>query len=415
MCHLEFQVIVVMQRNRYFLLSLLFAFIFLIMACVGGGQEKPSTVKVPPSPTIDPVEEPTSAPEPEPEPAPEPPKSEGEADDDEDLVQPDRPTTPVSEVTKIDKPTPVPPVDTELKGVTDNRGVLLYNIPDSMKVNKKETVDVRISRSLRMENMKRLKNRLPADAQPKLDTIITGEIMDVQLSEYDTTSRKFRITPLLVGEQILDTNDVAAWSWSVTPLVAGKHYLFVRVGIKQYSEKFNKEGYRYIPVWEKAIEVESNGNITAAKHPDDIPESYSGTDKPFNRLIGDDPASGPKSNNLIWWIAGLIAAVGLGLIFWLRKSKKPVFIKPPPIPKEKLDAVDELIKKDKLETALDVLETLVVVVRDKEHNQLIAYQAELKSFEQKYKSGEIKFEDYSVVRARIRRALIEMNDRLEEG
>ena len=371
----------------------------------------PATTVPPPAP--DPETE-AVLPPPEPEPVPAPVRP--EKSDTEDVIQANKPSPDAPEV--VVKPhNSLDPGSTEVKGTLDREGSFLETIPDSMQVNKRETVEVRISRSLSEKSMKRLKSRLPSSAEPQIDTIITGEIMDVQLSEYDTTNRKFRIIPQQVSEQILDTNDLGAWSWSVTPLVAGKHTLIIRVKNKQYSGQFNTEGYQYIPVWEKEVEVMSNGEIMASGRPVDIPESYETTDKPFNRIVGGDPMPASQEDKPSPWLLGGIigALVSVLVIFFLRKSKNPVFVKPPPIPKEKLDAIDELIKKDKLETALDALETLVIVVRDKEHNQLIAYQAELESYEKKYKGGEIKFEDYSIVRARIRTALIEMNDRLTEG
>ncbi|MEM1321957.1 MAG: hypothetical protein AAGG75_16975 [Bacteroidota bacterium] len=258
------------------------------------------------------------------------------------------------------------------------QGELLYAIPDSMQVEQVKRVEVRVIRGLAEDNIAQLTDRLEDTSRVVINVIETSGTMKIQLREQDPTNPKFSIDPLTSEEQIIDKGGIGNWSWNVKPLVVGQHKLIITAGIKKRSEETGETGYRYAPVWDEYIAVAA---IEAA---------------PNWLAIGGGASL----------LLALLVAVGL----WRSKSQQ--LLSPPLIQREKLDHVEDLIKADQLEAALDEMEGLVQTVRDKEHNLIIGYKAELNSFTNRYNSGEISYEELSKVKARIRRAIVEMNDRL---
>lgn len=161
---------------------------------------------------------PAPAPPPPPPPPPVPPLSPGGARPPPapPLPPPDAPPLPApgSTLDRIEKV-----ADSELQS-----GSILYNPPERMRVGERERIEVRITRAL----SDGLREGLRGEGEPKVDPVLVGTYMKVELTGPDSA---FEITP--IGSPIIPVlaTGFAEWRWDVIPIDSGTHSLSIIVTV----------------------------------------------------------------------------------------------------------------------------------------------------------------------------------------
>ena len=131
------------------------------------------------------------------------------------------------------------------KGMVEISGLVRYHVPDSMKVGKDYSVDIRISRQ---KDTTKIVINMP---QGKTECIRVGSTMEVKL--IDPEVNNFEITALNSEIQTIeDDGDFTSWEWTVKPLNGGTHKLKLLITIK------TKDLVKDIPVFNKDIFVHAS-------------------------------------------------------------------------------------------------------------------------------------------------------------
>lgn len=162
------------------------------------------------------------------------------------------PQTAVDEMTGAEPPepqyvpAPAPPAD---NGVLPAKGKILYDIPDSMKVNKQQKCVVRIAKDERL-----VKDGDTFTDAVKVEDIVLSGVMKVELIDIAEPPH-FHIKTVSSSEQEVDAESYTEWLFWVTPLMAGVYDLILKVSVIKTVD--GKERRKDL-VFEKAINIASN-------------------------------------------------------------------------------------------------------------------------------------------------------------
>lgn len=122
-------------------------------------------------------------------------------------------------------------------------GTLLHNIPDSMKVGKKQRIEVRLSRG---QDRISIVQGVRGSKKVKIQEIKVGSAMGVKLiaspSEFEVLKHSSEI-------QAINRRGYTLWEWDVTPLKDGKHDLYLKIIVRKGD--YNKD----LPVFDKSVQV----------------------------------------------------------------------------------------------------------------------------------------------------------------
>ncbi len=135
-------------------------------------------------------------------------------------------------------PTAAPP---KPDGLT--QGTILHNIPDTMRVNKKQRIEVRLIRS--RDRISIVQN-VRGSQKVKISEIKVGKAMGVKLMG---SPQKFEILAHSSEIQAVGRRDYTLWEWDVTPLKDGRHDLYLKVIVRKGD--YNKD----LPVFDKTVQV----------------------------------------------------------------------------------------------------------------------------------------------------------------
>lgn len=124
-------------------------------------------------------------------------------------------------------------------------GVIAFNTPLAMNMERKERVQVRISKKFVAEMVETMQRH----ESVMVDSLITGDIMLVKLLGDD-----FKITAFDEEEQGVTEDGYTQWEFDVTPLSSGEHDLFLKVGVVYFVPNLGPTK-KYYPVYEKQIKV----------------------------------------------------------------------------------------------------------------------------------------------------------------
>jgi hypothetical protein len=127
-------------------------------------------------------------------------------------------------------------------------GLITNNAPSGMQLNKKERIQIRISRELKEDILESMSKKERVD----VDTLMTGDIMTLKLIGED-----FSITSYDEEEQGVTAEGFTQWEFDVIPKKTGKHQLLIKVGIVYFVPNLGSTK-KFFPVLEKEIEVEVN-------------------------------------------------------------------------------------------------------------------------------------------------------------
>ena len=127
-------------------------------------------------------------------------------------------------------------------------GRLLFNPPDRMQLGHTERVEVRLTRTLKLDA--ELLGHLHGHGEPQLEEIPTTPLMAVTLK-----SDGFQITPYSDEEQRISENQITTWEFDIRALKRGPQLLVMSVSLRipvpgQTSER------KSIPVREVTIDVQ---------------------------------------------------------------------------------------------------------------------------------------------------------------
>ncbi|RUS92360.1 hypothetical protein DSM106972_099340 [Dulcicalothrix desertica PCC 7102] len=128
-------------------------------------------------------------------------------------------TTPPAQ--SVDKTSIPDGADEALKKVVETRpGQIAFNVPDKMKVNDAEVVEVVISDDLRRDLKKELGNQSGTEtAQLQVSSFLRARL----------EGANFNTKSLNEENRFLIQNGIAAWRWSVTPTEAGEQKLYMSI------------------------------------------------------------------------------------------------------------------------------------------------------------------------------------------
>jgi hypothetical protein len=152
------------------------------------------------------------------------------------------------EPTQPSPPTPSSPgvvVQQELERLAS--GLIVYNPPAEMTVDKPERVEARIS----MDVTAPITTGLKGSGTPVVESISVGYFMKVRL-----VGDAFDIVALSSEEQIVPAQGFSEWAWDVTPTESGTRNLCLVVTALVKAP--NAEGKKDLPIIERQIRVHVN-------------------------------------------------------------------------------------------------------------------------------------------------------------
>ncbi|MEK7794737.1 MAG: hypothetical protein AAB353_09420 [Candidatus Hydrogenedentota bacterium] len=126
-------------------------------------------------------------------------------------------------------------------------GNIMFNPPDTMKVNATERVEVRISQDPARNLIEALKGK----GDPIVETIRVGPLMSARL-----TGKAFEIVDLSTQDQVIEATEFTQWSWDVIPREPGKQTLHLHVVVR--LPVLDKEQRKDLPVMDREIMVVVN-------------------------------------------------------------------------------------------------------------------------------------------------------------
>ncbi|NER29703.1 MAG: hypothetical protein F6J89_19320 [Symploca sp. SIO1C4] len=147
-------------------------------------------------------------------------------------------------------------VDKIIQGTIDQlfTGKLLSNIPEEMKVNETERIEVRITKEISQDFTDNLQGR----GKPVIEDIKFGTVTEVSLR-----GDKFQISPISSGPQLVGGTEYTQWNWDVTPLEAGEQILSLVVSVRIQIPSLGVNAAKNYPVEEKNIKVTINRGLSA--------------------------------------------------------------------------------------------------------------------------------------------------------
>lgn len=122
-------------------------------------------------------------------------------------------------------------------------GTLLHNIPDSMRVGKKQRIEVRLSRG---QNRITIVKNVRGSQKVKIQEIKVGSAMGVKLI---ASPHDFEVLKHSSEIQAVSRRGYTLWEWDVTPLKDGKLDLHLKVIVRKGD--YNKD----LPVLDKSVQV----------------------------------------------------------------------------------------------------------------------------------------------------------------
>jgi len=142
----------------------------------------------------------------------------------------------------------------------NNNGILVYSVPDEVKVGIFFTVKVRISKNKDKQKIV-FGDRGISIYEPDINSTVSIEMIDIKpvmSSSLLGDSDKFKITSLSSEFQDIDSVGYTEWTWKVTPLKGGKNYLKLLVKYKS-----NNDGsFKDITIFDRKILVTPNIKYT---------------------------------------------------------------------------------------------------------------------------------------------------------
>lgn len=142
----------------------------------------------------------------------------------------------------------------------NNNGILVYSVPDEVKVGIFFTVRVRISKNKDKQKIV-FGDRGISIYESDIKSTVSLEMIDIKpvmSSSLLGDSDKFKITSLSSEFQDIDSIGYTEWTWRVTPLKGGKNYLKLLV---KYKSK-NDNSYKDITIFDRKILVSPNIKYT---------------------------------------------------------------------------------------------------------------------------------------------------------
>jgi hypothetical protein len=122
-------------------------------------------------------------------------------------------------------------------------GTMLHNIPDSMRVGKKQRIEVRLSRG---QDRISIVKSVRGSQKVKIQEIKVGKAMGVKLI---ASPNEFEVLKHSSEIQAVSRRGYTLWEWDVTPIKEGKHDLYLKVIVRKGS--YNKD----LPVLDKSVQV----------------------------------------------------------------------------------------------------------------------------------------------------------------
>ncbi len=147
-------------------------------------------------------------------------------------------------------PPPPPPPGSTLEAIQNlvdrelEKGVILYNPPEQMRVDETVRVEVRISR----EFSEGIREGLRGPGAPRVEELQVGTFMKVELK-----GPAFDITPIGSDVQPLLAVGFTEWRWDVRPTVSGNHPLYLVATVVHEGTVV-----RETPPFERRIDVAVN-------------------------------------------------------------------------------------------------------------------------------------------------------------
>ena len=123
------------------------------------------------------------------------------------------------------------PVGNEVDRITEefDNGYMVYNVPDSIKINKTENVELKLCHLVNVnrlqESIESLKSTFDTDDELRGRSVEISEIMEAKLVAADDEAVK--VKELTSIRQAVGTADTTSWLWSVKPLKEGEHELIL--------------------------------------------------------------------------------------------------------------------------------------------------------------------------------------------
>ena len=144
--------------------------------------------------------------------------------------------------------------------VKTSNGLLVYTIPDDLKVGEYFTVKVRISKDKNKQSIV-LGSRGITIYEGDVNSNVNIELIDIKRSmsaQLLGDSDIFSISSLSSDFQDIDSSDYTEWEWRVMPLKSGNNYLKLLIRVK------NKDDiYKDITIFDKKILIKPNIKYSA--------------------------------------------------------------------------------------------------------------------------------------------------------
>jgi len=284
------------------------------------------------------------------------------------------------------------------------KGQIAYRIQDSMIVNSLSRIAMTISDkkilkdsiNKTIQDLTIIGNKPKSTKQDiKIENIKIGEKMRARLIDPQAPSYPaFNINALSNEMQHVDLNDekLTSWQWDVYPLKVGDYILNLVVDVVILTE--SKETQTTIPVFDKEITVSSGDTLN-------------------------------NKDEKIWTIEFilsciiiLILSVIFALCLHLRYKKKSKnlgeFLKKDSLKNLKEQEIKNLIKKGKIEKALDLIEEYVKN-DDEMLNQVIIHKSRLSNLKQRNDIGESSNEEISMGKVKINLALLKILEEVKNS
>lgn len=162
----------------------------------------------------------------------------------------------VSEISEVVVPiggdlVPTTPIETALDSTLSHLqpGRVVTDVPREMKVAEAKRVTIRVSRDLKADITRGLRNA----GVPNVEEL---EKVSPRMSA-ELSGSAFEIQPPGVKDQLVPDQGFAQWNWEVTPKKRGVHFLQVVVSVRLAVPGQPVE-YRSVPVLDQPIQVEAN-------------------------------------------------------------------------------------------------------------------------------------------------------------
>jgi len=138
------------------------------------------------------------------------------------------------------------------------RGLIAYNIPDTMEIERNYKATVSITKALNDSILFEDLNRKEfLHEEIRISSRVKVILID------PTGFKNFEITTLNTEEQLVDDSSNTVWNWNIIPIRGGENELIVRASVKILNNL--GENYKDITVFEKTIKVKTSA-LVSIKH-----------------------------------------------------------------------------------------------------------------------------------------------------